>query len=59
MKNALLLKSSLFSPHQFAFKKVGSKYLVLCAYAIRSIVPCAWSDMLLMLVAFYCLNSPT
>ena len=28
-------------------------------FAIRSIVPCAWSDMLLMLVAFYCSNSPT
>ena len=40
-------------------KKVGKKYPVLCACAIRSIVSCAWSDMLLMLVAFYCSNSPT
>ena len=39
MKNALLLKSSLFfTPHQFAFKRVGSKYPVLCACAIRSMV---------------------
>ena len=56
--SVMSLEAAFFTPYQLAFKKVGSKYPVLCACAILSIVPCAWSDMLLMLVAFYCSNSP-